>query len=74
MTMEGHVKKCVERYCELSKKTTQQLYKVSTLCIDDHHLKEEEMKSVGDCQKYHLKLFWNVCTWHVLEDLTFYGL
>ena len=44
--MEGHAKKCVERYCELSNKTTQQLYKVSTPCIDDHHSKEEEMKSV----------------------------
>ena len=46
--MEGHAKKCVERYCELANKTTQQLYKVSTPCIDDHHLKEEEMKSVGE--------------------------
>ena len=46
--MEGHAKKCVERYCELSNKTTQQLYKVSTPCIDDHHFKEEEMKSVGE--------------------------
>ena len=24
--MEGHAKKCVERYCELAHKTTQQLY------------------------------------------------
>ena len=24
--MEGHAKKCVERYCELANKTTQQLY------------------------------------------------
>ena len=28
--MAGHAKKCVERYCELANKTTQQLYKVST--------------------------------------------
>ena len=34
--MVGHAKKCVERYCELANKTTQQLYKVSTPCIDDH--------------------------------------
>ena len=27
--MEGHAKKCVERYCELANKTTQQLHKVS---------------------------------------------
>ena len=45
--MAGHAKKCVERYCELANKTTQQLYKVSTPCIDDHHFKEEETKSVG---------------------------
>ena len=30
------------------KKTTQQLYKVSTPRIDDHHLKEEGFKSVGE--------------------------
>ena len=35
--MEGHAKKCVERYCELANRTTQQFYIVSTPCIDDHH-------------------------------------
>ena len=45
--MAGHAKKCVERYCELANRTTQQLHKVSTPCIDDHHFKEE-MKSVGE--------------------------
>ena len=69
--MEGHAKKCVERYCELAKRTTQQLYKVSTPCIDDHHFKEEEMKSVGEMSA--LKLFWNARTWHELEGLIFYG-
>ena len=49
--MEGHAKKCVERHCELANKTTQQLYKVSTPCIDDHHFKEEELKSVGELSK-----------------------
>ena len=46
--MQGHVKKCVERFDELTNKTTQQIYFVSTSCIDDHHFKEEELKSVGD--------------------------
>ena len=46
--MEGHVKKCVEGYCELANNTTQQLYKVSTPCIDDHHFKEDELNSVGE--------------------------
>ena len=49
--MEGHAKKCVERYCELANKTTQQLYKVSTPCIDDHHFKEEELKFAGELSK-----------------------
>ena len=49
--MEGHAKKCVERYYELANKTTQQLYKVSTPRIDDNHFKEEELKSVGELPK-----------------------
>ena len=59
--MAGHAKKCVERFCELANKTTQQLYKVSTPCIDDHHFKEEEMKSVGDLSQ--------VCSQNVLKCL-----
>ena len=61
--MEGHAKKCVERYCEWSNRTTQQFYKVSTPCIYDHHFKEEEMKSVGElsqvCSQIVLKC-WNL--------------
>ena len=59
--MAGHAKKCVERYFELANKTTQQLYKVSTPCIDDHHFKEEEMKSVGELSQ--------VCSQIVLKCL-----
>ena len=58
--MEGHAKKCVERYCELANRTTQQLYKVSTPCIDDHHFKEE-LKSVGELS--------HVCSQIVLKCL-----
>ena len=58
--MEGHAKKCVERYVELANKTIQQLYKVSTPCLDGHHFKEEELKSVGElsqvCSEIVLKL------------------
>ena len=49
--MEGHAKKCVERYCELANRTTQQFYKVSSHCIHDHHFEEEDLKSVGDLSK-----------------------
>ena len=52
----------VEPYCELANKTTQQLYKVSAPCIDDHHFKEEEeLKSEGElsqvCSQIVLKMF-----------------
>ena len=49
--MKGHAKKCV----------TQQRYKISTPCIDDHHFKEEEFKSVGELSK--------VCSQIVLKCL-----
>ena len=49
--MAGHAKKCVERYCELANKTTQQLHRVSTPCFDDHHFKGEELKFVGELSK-----------------------
>ena len=59
--MEGHAKKCVERYCELANKTIQQFYKVSTPCINDHHFKEEKMKSFGELSQ--------VCSQIVLKCL-----
>ena len=40
--LEGHAKKCVEIYCELANKTTQQLHKVAPPCMDDHQFKEEK--------------------------------
>ena len=54
--MAGHAKKYVERYCELANKTTQQLYKVSTPCIDDHHFKKKQ-NLLENCQMHALKLF-----------------
>ena len=33
---EGHTKKCMERFSEFANKTTQQLFKVATPCMDDH--------------------------------------
>ena len=58
---KGHAKKCVERYSELANRTTQQLYKVSAPCTDDHHFKKEELKSVGELSK--------VCSQIVLKSL-----
>ena len=56
--MVGRAKKCD---CELANKTTQQLYKVSTPCIDDHLFKEEETKFVGELS--------HVCSQIVLKCL-----
>ena len=59
--MEGHAKNCSERYCKLANRTSQQLHRVSTPCIDDHHFKGEELKSVGElsqvCSQIVLKCF-----------------
>ena len=52
---------CVEGYRELANKTTQQLYKESFPCIDDHHFKDEELESVGELSK--------VCSQIVLKCL-----
>ena len=59
--MEGHAKKCVDRYCEFANKTTEQFYKDATPCMDDHQFKEEEMGSVGSLSK--------VCSQIVLKCL-----
>ena len=46
--VEGHAKKCVEQCCELANRQTQQLYQVTTPCIDDQQLIDEENGSVGE--------------------------
>ena len=33
--------------------------------------KRKNWKLKENCQKYPLKLFWNACTWHALDDLIF---
>ena len=41
------IPRSVLRYCELANEKTEQLYKVSTPCIDDHNLKKEDLETVG---------------------------
>ena len=57
--MEGHAQKCVDRYCELANKKREQLYKVSSPCLDDHQIKMEELVSIGELSE--------VCTQIVLK-------
>ena len=60
------MQRIVERYCELANKTTQQLYKVATTCIDDHHFWKENNGSFGQlsivCSQIVLKM--SVYGWH----------
>ena len=70
--MEGHLKKCVERYCGLAKKKVEQLHKVSSLCIDDHQFKKEDLGSVGELSEVCFCIK-NACIWRELDDPTFFG-
>ena len=40
--------KCVERFCELANNKTDQLYKVSSPCLDDHQIKKEELENKSE--------------------------
>ena len=59
--MEGHARKCVERYCELANKKTEQQNEVSHLCLDGHQIKEEELENKGELSE--------VCSHIVLKCL-----
>ena len=50
-------------YPELTGRFRQQLYNVASPCLDDHHLKKEELKSVGELSK--------VCSQSVSKMLVF---
>ena len=86
MFLHGHndngwviAKKCVERYRELANKTTQQLYKVSTPCIDDPPLQRRRNEICWRIVKYMLsncsemlKLGKNWTTWYsIVSDIRF---
>ena len=57
--MEGHSKKSVERDCELATKTSQQLHKVSSPCIDTPSLQRRRVEIRGRIVK--------VCSQNVLK-------
>ena len=59
--MEGHARKCVERYFELTNRKVEQLCNVSSPCLGDHQFKKRELESVGDLSQ--------VCSQTVLKCL-----
>ena len=50
--MDGHAQKCVEPYCKLAHKKVEQLYTVSSPCLDDHQFKLEELEPVGELSEF----------------------
>ena len=44
--MEGHAKKCVGRYCEVTNKQRKQFYKVATPCLDTINLEKKKMEQL----------------------------
>ena len=58
---------------ELANKKVEQLYKVSSPCLDDHNSSRKNSNQLENCQKFPHKLSWNDCTWHELVDLTSCG-
>ena len=59
--MEGHARQCIQRCCELTNKTVEQLFKVSSPCVVDYQFKQEEFKSVREMSE--------VCSQIVLKSL-----
>ena len=74
--MEGHAKKCVEKYCELANKTTEQFIVQSrnTIALMTIILRKRKMNQWDNCPLFAHTLFWHVYIWHVLGDLIYCGL
>ena len=46
--MQGDAQKCAKRCCEVVHKSVDELYKVSSPCLDDHQINTEDFESVGE--------------------------
>ena len=44
--MTGHADQCADIYCELANKSVSQLKQAATICIDDHELNRNMLKSL----------------------------
>ena len=44
------------RHCELANKKTEQFFKVSGPCLDDHISRKRNLNRIEKCQKYDHKL------------------
>ena len=57
--MTVHAEQCVERLCDLAKKSVCQLKELGTPCLEDRHLRKDDLEVVGElvlvCAKIVLK-------------------
>ena len=72
--MEGHAKKCVERYCEWRIKQRNIFSKSQHHAWMIINLKKKKMSQLENCLQFAHQVFWNACIWLVLGDLIFCGL
>ena len=56
LRLVGSCTTCVERYCELAHKNTEKLHKLSTSCLVDHQLKNEELEAVKELSEVRSQL------------------
>ena len=47
-SQEGGAQKCVERCCEMARKTSDQFHKFSIPCFDDHQKEPDDLGNVGE--------------------------
>ena len=72
--MEGHARKCNDRYCLLANKKWSSYTQVQVFAGLITNSRRKNLNQLENYQKYALKLSWNACTWHELGDQTLYGL
>ena len=64
--MKGHAEQCVQRHCEMVKKSVSHPKQVETQCIDDHQLKKNDFEVVGELV---LSAHRSCCNAYILPDL-----
>ena len=71
--MEGHAKKCVERYCELATEQFNSYTKSQLHALTNINLGKEKWDALENGKSSLTNCSWIVCTWRALEDQAFYG-
>ena len=71
--MEETAEKCGKNVANRQTKKAEQLYRASSPCFDDHHIKKRNLNQLENGHKYAHKLFLPACILHELVGQTSYG-